>query len=361
MSVARSCGDFSQSYVADRRLLRTPPQRVMLGVLALVLIAYPSMTNGEWLRFGTVTATTLIAVVGLQLLVGLTGLVSVGQSAFMGVGAYFAGVAANSLHQSLPVCVVIGAVGSMMVGLAFGLPAARIKGFYLALTTLAAQYVFAFVIVRLPQQEFGGDAGLTMPTPSLFGLNLSSPWRLYYLTIALAIILVTAALFIQESVAGHLFVAVRDDDLAASMTGVAVTRYRVLAFGISALYAGVAGALLAYQDGFVNAQAFSVFDSVFFLGMIIIGGMGTVLGAILGTLMLSFIQEAVNLWGGSVAGVFGYHLNGQTGPVVNIVTGLAICLMLIYEPRGLAFLYRRSESFFRLWPFPYALTRARTT
>jgi branched-chain amino acid transport system permease protein len=347
-------GRWSRTYVEDRRVIRSKYHVIGVALLAVGLIAYPSVVSSDWLRFGVITAITLIAVVGLQLLVGSTGQVSIGQSAFVGMGAYASGVAAVSWGLSLVPTLVIGGLGAAAVGVIFGLPTVRIRGFYLALTTLAAQFVFAFLVVRLPEDTFGGEAGIFMPPPVVFGVDMSGAHAFYFLTIVVAVLAVVTAWAIQQSSLGRAFAAVRDNDVAAEMTGVPVKRLKLMAFALASAFAGVSGALLSYENGFVNVAQYTLFTSVLYLGMLIVGGLGSILGAVLGVLVLSLIEHVVVDYGADIFELFGMDVAGRTGSVVNIVVGLAVCLMLIIEPRGLADLYRRVERSARLWPFPHS-------
>lgn len=349
-------GRWSRNYIEDRRVIRSRYHVAGVLIVAGLLVLYPLMMPGDWLRFGVVTAITLVAVVGLQLLVGLSGQVSIGQSAFVGVGAYGAGVAATQLGLGFLGALLFGGISAFAVGMAFGLPAVRIRGFYLALTTLAAQFVFTFAVVRLPEDVFGGEAGIFMPSATLLGLEISDDRIFFYIAAGFAAAAVVTAWAIQESSLGRAFVAIRDNDIAAEMTGVPVRRLKLLAFGVAAFFAGVSGALISFENGFVNVAQYTLFTSVIYLGMLIVGGLGSVLGAVLGVLVLSTIDRLVVVYGSDVLGAIGIDVGGRTGSLVNILVGVSICLMLIVEPRGLADLYRRAERFARLWPFPHAGT-----
>jgi branched-chain amino acid transport system permease protein len=354
MSRMVTTGRWSRSYVQDRRLIRGRYQVVALLLLVGVLLAWPSFMVGTWLRFGTVTMITLIAVVGLQLLVGLTDQVSVGQSAFMGIGGFTAGVLSAQLGWGIGLTLIAGAVSAAVIGVVFGLPTLRIRGFYLALTTLAVQYVFVFTIPRLPEDLFGGDRGLFLPSLTLFGRPINGREDLYYVALAIAAMAVVLALAIQESSLGRAFVAIRDNEIAAELTGVPVRRLKLLAFAIASSFAGAAGVLLAYESSYVGVTQFTLFLSVWFLGMLIIGGLGSVLGAVLGVISLSLIQEFTELYGGEFFTSIGIDVAGRTGSLVNVIVGAAICIMLIVEPRGLANLYRHLERSVRLWPLGYS-------
>jgi branched-chain amino acid transport system permease protein len=349
----RACGSFSESYLDDMRLLRTRLQWVMLAVGLFVLVLLPLVLPAAWVRFATVTGITVVAVLGLQILVGISGQVSVGQSAFMGIGGYFAAIAATKLGLPFPVPILVGAVGAAAVGVIFGLPAARIKGFYLALTTLAAQFVFEFSVVRLPAEWFGGSAGIPVAPPTILGLRINDTTSFYYLILPFTLGAVLCALFILRSRVGRAFIAVRDNDLAAEVTGIPVTRYKVLAFGIASFFAGTAGALLAYENRLVHFEQFALFESIWFLGMLIVGGMGSILGAVLGTVMLRLLQELLMIVGPTLAVFMPGSRLDIAFPMVNVVLGATIILFLVYQPRGLAHIYRKVERFFRLWPFPH--------
>ena len=349
----RSCGSFSETYGNDMALLRTGWQRLALAALLVLLVLYPFTVSPAWIRFATITGITIIAVTGLQILVGLAGQVSVGQSAFMGVGAYFTAIAAAKLNLPFPLPLLAGAVGAALVGLVFGLPAARIKGFYLALTTLAAQFVFQFSVVRLPEAWFGGSAGISVARPTLFGTQVKTTFGFYFVVLPFAVLAVLAALSIMKSRIGRAMISVRDNDLAAEVTGINVTYYKVVAFGLASFYAGLAGGLLAYENQLAHFEQFTLFESIWFLGMLIVGGIGSILGAVLGVLALRFLQELLTLLGPWVAGLLPGARLDIAYPMINVVMGTLIIVCLIYQPRGLAHLYRRSERYVRLWPFPH--------
>jgi branched-chain amino acid transport system permease protein len=349
----RACGSFSESYGNDLALLRTPWQWLALAALLLGLLCYPFVASPAWVRFGTISGITIITVLGLQILVGLAGQVSVGQSAFMGIGAYCAAFAAGKLNLVFPVPLLVGALGATLAGLVFGLPAARIKGFYLALTTLAAQFVFQFTVVRLPEAWFGGAAGLTIAPPVVLGHVVRTPVAFYYLVLPFTVCAVFVALFILRSRIGRALIAVRDNDLAAEVTGINVTYYKVMAFGIASFFAGTAGALLAYENRLAHFEQFTLFESIWYLGMLIVGGLGSILGAVLGAISLRLTQEMLTIVGPKLAEFLPGARYDIAFPMVNVVLGILIIAFLMFQPRGLAHLYRQSERFARFWPFPY--------
>ncbi len=349
----RACGSFSETYQDDMALLRTRWQWLALALLLVTLLAYPFLVSNSWIRFATVSGITIISVIGLQILVGLAGQVSVGQSAFMGIGAYFTAIAAMKLNLPFPLPLLIGAGGAALVGVMFGLPAARIKGFYLALTTLAAQFVFQFTVVRLPEHWFGGSAGISVSAPVILGHEIRTATDFYFLVLPFVVMSVFAALFILRSRVGRALISVRDNDLAAEVTGINVTYYKIAAFGMASFFAGLAGGLLAYENRLAHFEQFTLFESIWYLGMLIVGGIGSILGAVLGAISLRLVQELLTVVGPWIAQLLPGARYDIAFPMVNVVLGVLIIVFLIYQPRGLAHLYRRGERYSRVWPFPY--------
>jgi branched-chain amino acid transport system permease protein len=345
-AVPRPAGWFADSYVKDMRVLATPGSRVRLLVLLAALAAYPLVASNSWTTFASATAVSVITVVGLQVLMGTCGQVSVGQSAFMGIGAYAAAYAATTQGWPLPLAIVFAAVSTTVIGVLFGLPAARIRGFYLALTTMAVQFVFIFTMPRLPAALFGGTAGLTVPRPRIFGAAFRTPADFYSLIIPVAVVMVALAVAINASQLGRQMVAVRENELAASVTGVRVTRTKIIAFGIAACYAGVAGALGAYLSGIAHFEQFTLFDSIFFLGYLVVGGVGSTFGAVLGTVALCLVREALNRLAPQLGGIGADVLF----PLINVVFGVLIIATLLRGPQGLAHLVERTSARVRRWP-----------
>ncbi|GAA1009861.1 branched-chain amino acid ABC transporter permease [Acrocarpospora pleiomorpha] len=347
----RPSGYFATSYIEDIRLLRTRGQKLALVFGAIVLLVLPLALSPTWTRFATVAGITVVAVVGLQMLMGSAGQVSIGQAAFMGVGAYAtAFFAIRGFPFPLPI--LLGAVCATIVGALFGGPAARIRGFYLALTTLAAQYVFVFTVVRLPADWFGGVNGLSVPLPTFGGIDFFDTTNMYYLVLPFVVVMVAAAIFINAGKIGRDFIAVREDDNAAAVLGVNVARTKIKAFGLSSFYAGIAGGLLAYQSGLAHFEQYQVNHSLWFIGMLIIGGMGSTLGAVLGTFLILFIEELLNNVAPQIAELGILGKGDIVYPLVSVTVGLLVILVIIKQPRGLAHIYRTLERKAHLWPFP---------
>lgn len=347
----RPTGISFDSFTAEARVLETRRARVWLLVLCAVLLVLP-FVSGPWL-LGQLSYAfiTLIAVYGLFVTVGMAGQINIAQSAFVGVGAF---TAAKLSGLGVPFWIVIPAAALITgaISVLFALPAARVKGFYLALTTLAAQVMFPIVILALPMSWLGGLVGMPVVSPKLFGHSLGGPKEFYWLALLFAAVATWCAFNLPRSRLGRALRAVHDNDTAASVMGIPVTRIKIEAFFAGALFAGVAGALTAYFLQFVTVSSFTLFASVWYLGMLIVGGIHSPLGPILGVAFITIVQEGLhkisNLLLQSDSGIGG----GAVFSLSSILLALCILFALIFEPRGLAHLWHTTKTTFRLWPFP---------
>lgn len=307
-----------------------------LAFAALVL-AFPAFAGAYLVFMGTLVAINVIATTGLNITVGYAGLLSIGHSAFIGVGAYTGALMAIRFGTPLAVNVIVGGAAAFLVGLVFGAPSLRIKGVYLAIATLAAQYSLYFVFQQWTAVT-GGDRGLSVPRVDVFGFGETG---FYYVVVALAALLCVAARNLFRTRIGRAFIALRERDYAAQVLGINVVRYKLLAFALGAGYAGVAGALTATFLRIVNPDQYTLAQSVFFLAAVVVGGQASILGSILGaafmTLMPEILRALLELWGpGGTADVA-----GLLSPLREFIFGALIVGFLVFEPRGLAGLIRR--------------------
>jgi branched-chain amino acid transport system permease protein len=348
-------GVYAQTYEEDQALVRTKPQWFWLIGFLIFIFALPLFGGGRIVGIMNVIGITVIAVVGLQLNAGCAGQINLGQSAFMGVGAYTAG--ALTLHCNLPIWITIPAAGiaAALFGSIFGLAAVRVKGFYLALTTIAAQFVFSFAMVKLPKSWFGQAEGLRLNPVSFFGFEFDTDGAMYYLIMVIAVIMIYGAWGLIRSRTGRALVATRDNDNAAEIIGIDVFVYKSLSFFIGAFYAGVAGALWGYYIRYIQADQFTLWLSVWYFGMLIVGGMGSILGAIIGTFVIRLLQEMITFLGPLLAEM--PLLSGVGGEIVfasmNMLLGGIIILFVIFEPRGIVHKWNIIKESYRIWPFPH--------
>lgn len=309
----------------DRRL-------EILAWLALiaVMLVVPSFGSIYVLYMACLIAINVIATVGLNITVGYAGLLSIGHSAFIGVGAYASALMWLHLGTPLALNMIVGAIAAFAIGLVFGVPALRIKGVYLAIATLAAQYSLYFVFQQWTSVT-GGDRGLSLPKIDVFGFG---DVGFYYVVALVALLTTLAARNLFRTRIGRSFIAVREKDYAAQVLGINVVSTKLLAFGIGAAYAGIAGALLAAFLRIVNPDQFTLVSSVFFLAAVVVGGRGSILGSILGavfmTLMPEFLREIIAHFSSE-----GADMASLLSPLREIAFGALIVLFLIFEPRGL--------------------------
>ena len=297
----------------------------------------------------------IVGALGLNILVGYTGQISVGHAAFMSVGAY---TAANlAVRLDLPFWITLPAGGLMaaLIGAIVGIPSLRIKGLYLAIATLAGQLIIEWTINHVPAISGGAQASIEVPRPTLFGTELKTQGQLYFFLLFFAALAIVATLNLVRSRIGRAFVAIRDQDIAAEIIGINIYRYKLLSFAISSFYAGVCGVLYTYYLGIANYEQFQIVVSIDYLAMIIIGGLGSVLGSILGAAFVTMLPIVIR-W--IVEGFGSYfftasELAGVSSSARLIVFGSLIIFFLVVEPEGLNRLWRNIRNYFRVWPFSY--------
>jgi branched-chain amino acid transport system permease protein len=346
-------GVHAVTYSQDQALIRTRMQWQCFVGFLILLFALPLFGGGRIIGIMNVMGIMMIGVVGLQITIGCAGQTNLGQSAFMGVGAYVCGALALHFNLSLWLNIALGGVSAALFGAIFGLAAARIKGFYMALTTIAAQYIFSFVMIKLPKNWFGQSEGLRLEPASLMGWTFDTDLKMYYLIFIVALFMIYGAWGLARSRSGRAFVAVRDNDNAAEIIGINVYYYKALAFFIGAFYAGVSGGLWAYYIRYIQADQFTLWLSVWYVGMLIVGGLGSILGAMIGTIVIRILQEFITYIGPQLADIFP-HVGGQVVfASMNMLLGGIIILFMIFEPRGLAHRWNIIKESYRIWPFSH--------
>ena len=345
-------GIFFTSHAGDRSLVRTRAQWVCLLALLLVLATLPWWASERWISIGYATFITAVAVIGLQICTGYAGQINLGQSAFMGVGAYGAALAMGAGWNAVA-ALLIGGAGAALFGVMFGLTAARIKGFYLALTTIAAQALFHFLVLNLPSSWLGGAGGLHVESVSVFGLSLNNDRAIYWFSLLVLVVMTIGAFGIVRSRHGRSFEAVRDDDVAAGMMGIPVAATKARAFLVSAFYAGVAGGLWVVALRHVSVEQFTLFNAIWMIAMMIVGGLGSIVGALIGTVLIQLAREGVTSLGPSVIQWVPAVGQDFVFAAMNVLLGTVIILFLLFEPKGVMHRVQITKQAYRLWPFPY--------
>jgi branched-chain amino acid transport system permease protein len=353
MAVLRPAGEFDTNYASDISTIRKPWQWFSLIAFILALYALPFYASQSVVSLVNRIGITIIAVQGLNLLTGYTGQISLGQAAFMTAGGYISALLVNNLGWSFFTALPLAALGAGLVGLFFGLPSLRVKGFYLTMSTLAAQFIIPWFTRNAFPKVLNGAQGLNVQVPVLFGFEFNTPLRYIYITLTALIITTAAAHNISRSRLGRAFVAVRDHDLAAEVLGINLFKYKLQAFFIAAVYAGIAGSLAAHNIRHLNSETFNLIDSVMFMGMLVIGGLGSNLGPIFGTIVVEMLIEGATLFGPFFIEIFPSTAAGAVQALRPLFFGIALMLFLIFEPRGLAHRWQLFKAAWRLRPFSH--------
>lgn len=340
-------GTFSQKYGQDMAIMRTKTQWIFFALLLVFLGTFPLWASDTVLTFSILTGIAIISVHGLNILTGNCGLLSMGHSGFMMVGGYAMAIMCNKL--GFPFWLGIPAAGLIagLVGVLFGLPSLRIKGFYLIMATVAAYFIIHWLVLQF-RDLTGGVDGLSVPRATIFGMVIKGKAAYFYIVAGVALLATVVAKNILRTRAGRAFVAIRDNDLAAEVMGVNLWSYKLQAFFIGCVFAGVAGALSVQYIGFCNVEQFPFFDSVWYLGMLIVGGMGSVSGVIFGVVAIQLLDQVAIRLGPPLAEV----VNPQAAVGLSLILpSLAIILFLIFAPRGIAHIWQRFKNYYQLWPF----------
>ncbi|MDP8957683.1 MAG: branched-chain amino acid ABC transporter permease [Actinomycetota bacterium] len=351
MSLATATGVFHTDYRSQMALRHTRAEHVRLALVVAALLVLPFVASPFWLTVINQIGVAAIGAIGLNILTGFTGQISLGQGGFLAVGAYTSGLLVTRLGLPTGATVVAAILFTALVGAFFGLPALRLKGLYLAIATLASQFIILF-LVRNWTAVTGGVGSVVVPQPELLGFSLRGDFRWYWVILVLAALATLAATNLFRTGIGRAFVAIRDQDIAAEVIGVHVWRYKLLAFAISSGFVGLAGALTAHYRSIVTWERFTLEVSILYLAMIIVGGLGSVAGSIYGAAFMFVLPAYLQQLGRTMRASL--PVITRELPAIQLgVFGLVIILFLIFEPRGLARIWQRMKDYVRLWPFRY--------
>jgi len=356
-------GVFKTRYEDEISYIKYPIHKVGLTILILFLATYPLLVSGNpyYVGLAVKIAVFFTAAIGLNILTGLAGQISLGHAAFLAIGAYTVAYLSNNINVlgrepllTLPIAGVV----AVIAGLIIGIPSLRVKRLYLALTTLVFQYAVLYVISN-PRWEniLGGGWGLSVSEPSFFGFKIPLKYRdivFYYFTVMVAFILAVLATNISRSMIGRAWKAIRDRDIAAEVLGVNLFKYKLLAFMVSAFYAAIAGGIWAYYQGHVSPEDFDLMLSIDFVAIILIGGLGRIVwGSLLGTFIVVSVPEIISVWVLPALQEINPAYAGMLPPLREIIFGVLVASFLLYESKGLVELLRKIKEYFRLWPFQY--------
>lgn len=345
-------GVFNETYGEDMAIVRTRTQWALLAFLFVMLLVLPRVASAYVVGVAIMLGIWIIAGLGLNILLGYCGQVSIAQSAFMAVGGYATAILETKLGlpfiAALPAAVLVAG----MVGLAFGIPSLRIKGLYLALITLAAQFVVMWVLMRW-RDLTGGPFGIHVPSAALGPLTFDRPGSFYYLVLFVTVVAIYCASCLVRSRVGRAFRAIRDNDLAAEALGVNVFGYKLFAFFLGCAFAGAAGALYVHHVGVADTEQYSLWQSIWLLAMIVIGGMGRISGTVFGVIFVKLSEELTFVSYGWLTTVAPGFAQGTGVGLPQIVLGIIVVAFLIFEPRGLANRWELLKGYYRIWPFAW--------
>jgi branched-chain amino acid transport system permease protein len=345
-----------KDYYEDIQLLNSKALRFWFLMLVIALITLPFLTPNYYIYIANYMAINVLVTIGLNILVGYTGQISLGHAGFFAIGAFSTVLLISKLSFPFLIALIGGGLLAAFFGFILGLPALRLEGPYLAIATLGFGMAITQLIGRW--EFFGGRMGLQVPEITLGSHPISGDRQLYFIIVPIVFFLTLCARNLMKTKIGRAFIAIRDSDIAAQTMGVNLTYYKTLSFAVSAFYTGVAGGLMAFLLGFINPSSFNFFLSIYFLAFVIVGGVGTIFGSIMGGIVMTwlmltldkiqdlpYIGEALIKFSENWMSVTGIH------NVSSIVLGLIIVLIVIFEPLGLYGFWIRTKIYWKTWPF----------
>jgi branched-chain amino acid transport system permease protein len=342
-------GNYKESYASDEALFRTPAVRAGMALLAVAALIFPFVAGDYLLYLANLMGILALGALGLNILIGFTGQISLGHAAFMGVGAYTAAILATRTGLPFWATIPLGGAMACAAGMVVGVPSLRIKGLYLAIATLSAQVIFEWIFNSW-NSVTGGIRGINVAPARLLGVSIDTDLKVYFLIQAVTVAHFLAASNLMRTRWGRAFVAVRDRDVAAEIVGVNLFRTKILSFMVSSYYAGVAGGLWVYFMKVVTPENFPLSLSIQFLAIVIVGGLGSIKGTVFGTVFMTLVPELLKAGTGLARAVWP-QAQSYLFPLRDVVFGLLIVVFLVFEPHGLAEMWNRTKRFFALWPF----------
>ena len=345
-------GYFKERYSDLLVLTDSPAVKTWVAVLLVALVAAPWLLGDYVLSHMTLLLFTLVGVLGLMILTGFTGLISLGHVGFLMLGAYAYAIGVTRLGLPAELALVLSAVVPAACGLVVGIPSLRLHGLYLAITTLAFSHIVSAGI--LAGGKFtGAGKGITVPRPTMLGIDLGSDRAFYWFCLAMGVLAVLLTLNLRRSYVGRAFVAIRDNDIAARTMGISLVRFKLLAFIISAAFTGVAGAMMGMYLGIVSVEGFPFLLSIEALAIVIVGGLGSVLGAVLGTIFIVTLPEVFGTVMAVIGGRMQDAMTTSAHEIKSVLYGLAIIGFLRFDPRGLRGIWHDIRHLWVHWPQRY--------
>ncbi len=348
--------DMKRNYFEDIELFKTRTSFV-LSILLLIFLVIVPFTAGEYsLYIVNLIAINTIVAIGLNILVGYTGQISLGHAGFFAIGAFGCVLLMNKFGIPFIIALPLAGLLAAVFGFALGLPSLRLEGPYLAIATLAFGMAITQIISHL---DFtGGHMGIRAPALKIGSFVANTGPKQYAVIMTLTVIMAIGAINLMKTRVGRAFVAIRDSEIAAEAMGINITWFKTLSFAVSAFYAGVGGALMAFALEHVSAGSFNLILSVTFLAMIVVGGLGSIMGSVLGAALLTYLQiklqviQEAPIIGPLLLDVSRRYLTVEGLPnIQSIIFGAIMIGIVIFEPLGMHGIYLRIKRYWRMWPF----------
>jgi len=344
-----SSGNFKTNYTQDAAIFQTVFAKFWLVVLFIIVLILPKIV-GEYLLYLVIMACiAAIGAVGLNILSGFTGQISLGHAAFLGIGAYTTAILVTKLNVQIWVALPLSGLLAALASLLVGIPCLRLKSLYLAMATMIFGFIVEYIIVHW-NSVTNGIAGMNLSKPRLGNYTFQSDISFYYLTVFLTGLLIIAAKNIIRTKTGRAFMAIRDSDRAAEVMGVNIHIYKLIAFLISSFYAGVAGSLYAYYLNYISGDSFSLLVSIEYIAMLIVGGIGSIVGSVFGAFFIVLLPEAIRL----IIDIFRDSYPQLSALFLDLrggIYGIFIILFLIFQPEGMYGIWCDIKVFFITWPY----------
>lgn len=339
------------SYRDEIKLYQTGFVKFCVLIFFAFLIFFPHVFDRYVIYLANLCGIAIIGTLGLNILVGNTGLISLGHAGFIAIGAYASALCITRLNMPFLLGIPVGGLVAALAGLIVAIPSLRLKGLYIAVTTFAFGFIVEHIIVRWDTVT-GGSDGVALPPASVMGFELDTDQRFFYLLMVVVVLMGAFARNLFRTRIGRALVAIRDHDVSAQVMGIELARYKILSFSISSFYAGVAGALFASYTQFITFEHFTLHLSIEYLAMIIVGGMGSILGSIYGAIFMTLLPEGIRLATDLVRDTYPL-LTTRFAALTTVVNGLIIVLFLVFEPDGLHGRWKTIKAYWRNWPFTY--------
>ncbi len=359
------CGTYHQNYAEDQSFWQTKfIKGKMILLFAILFMGIPLFADSYWLSVCNTIGYTILGALGVQLLIGFCGQVTLGHAAFLAVGAYTSTLlileipwpqALMDFGIAYPLSIFIAAITAGIVSVIFGLPSARVKGFYLILTTMAAQFIIVdFIITQYVSQIGGRGQAFSIPPEAIKvgPFTIDSDIKVYFMMLTIVILCVTLVVNLLRSRVGRAWVAIRDNDISADVMGINVIKYKLLAFFVAGFIGGLAGAFWISNLAAISPEHFPWFWSLWLVGVILIGGVGSIHGTIFGSIFMVVVMELLQFAVMPLADSYPKLLMDFLF-IKEAAFGLAICAFMIFEPNGLSYRWWQIKNYFNLWPFSY--------